>query len=92
VDEIPLVGATLQQLQHSKPHGGNASGKGHLLTFAEFHQALGVQKRPGITNLLPTITAACGSPHESTWNMGTTGRSTSVELIPKLSPTSVAME
>ena len=36
------------------------------------------EKRPGSTSFAPAPAAACGKPHDRTWNMGVIGMMTSV--------------
>ncbi len=43
----------------------------------------GSRRGPGSTNAAPVKAAVYGRPQALTWNMGTTGRITSRELIPK---------
>ena len=47
--------------------------------------AFGERSGPGITRLAPLATAACASPHALAWNIGTTGRMTSLSRTPRLS-------
>ena len=47
--------------------------------------ALPERSGPGITNDAPEATAACARPHALAWNIGTTGKITSLSRAPKLS-------
>jgi len=47
---------------------------------------------PGKTCFAPTMVQVKGNPHALTWNMGTTGRTTSCREIPKVSAIAEAKE
>ena len=47
----------------------------------------GERSGPGITSLAPDATAACARPHAFAWNIGTTGRMTSLSCTPRPSAT-----